>query len=959
MIISPMKKFCFFLITLCIGTLAFSQNQNFIIDHTFPYHVNEETLGSATMGGDTIFISSSRTDPLRFQFVNGDANTPLVIINKGGQVKIDSGDTGIWGAITFENCRYIKISGAGNPNYKYGFKLSAVESGLAFADLSSDCEAEFIKIDHDGFFGIVAKKDYEGNPPFPYPVFENLIIHDCFIENVSEGMYLGETQTPGMEFKHVRIYNNIVRNTLRESIQIANMVEDVEIYNNTLLNAGLENNNHQTNILQIGNNSVVNAYNNILIGAPSSGIIALGKGDCTFTNNYIASNLGVLVDNRSVSDPTAPISIKENYFREIKGTEIIKNYNEINYVTAENNYYDTNITFFLNESGNENNFTVANNCLASIPEIEFANPANNDYSVTSNNPIEYQDIGAPSGPEYFETAPQQIKITSDMVTDLVEGGSINSPLFLFDEQNLNITTDEHAQSVSWKPANEMNDSSYHVVIDLGKHYYISEINLHDMDNSADFTVEYGNETNWETLFIDPCDTYNTWSKNETDVTTRFLRFSMYQNVFAFVNEIIIYGYPVVKESQQIVILPNMVTDLVQGGSLNSPLFLFDEQDLNLTAEEPAVSNSWKPANDALNAPYYAMIDLGKEYYISEFNLHDMNDIQDFTIEYGNPNHWSPLFVDSLENFQSWNTHYTDISTRYIRLSMLESPFAAVNEIIIYGYPLIDFLKTSNKKSSEDQQIIITSNMIKKPVQEGSINSAGLLFDEQHLAHHPSEMQASSKSWKPADAMHNEPCHILVDLGKEYYISKIDLHDLQHTENFSVCYGSASNWTTLCLDQPNNFEIFNQHKKAISTRYLHFSVNQNEFVAVNKIYIFGRPIASNPSKSVNRKTIEVINCDAPLSNPDDILLFDSENLVLYPNPVNEKLHIKFPLKMTGKSNLIIKDILGKTLYHQQLLISGQNPFLELSNFQLPKIKGVYIISIFHESGDLRILRFFKE
>ncbi|MGK0412858.1 MAG: hypothetical protein ACJA1B_001060 [Polaribacter sp.] len=953
-----MKKFYLFLITLCIGSLAFSQNQNFIIDNNFPYHVNEETLGSATIGGDTIFISSSRTDPLRFQFVNGDANTPLVIINKGGQVKIDSGDTGIWGAITFENCRYIKISGAGHPNYKYGFELSATESGLAFADLSSDCEAEFIKIDHDGFFGIVAKKDFEGNPPFPYPVFENLIIHDCFIENVSEGMYLGETQTPGMEFKHVRIYNNIVRNTLRESIQIANMVEDVEIYNNTLLNAGLENINQQTNILQIGNNSVVNAYNNILIGAPSSGIIALGKGDCTFTNNYIASNSGVFVDNRSVSDLLAPVNIKQNYFREINGSEIIKNYNEINYVTAENNYYDTDITFFLNESGNVNNFTVANNCLARIPEIEFADPANNDYSVTSNNPIEYQGIGAPSGPEYFETASQQIKITPEMVTDLVEGGSVNSPLFLFDEQHLNISTDEHAESVSWKPANAMNNSSYHVVVDLGKHYYISEINLHDMDNSADFTVEYGNETNWETLFTDPCETYNTWSKNETDVTTRFLRFSMYHNVFAFVNEIIIYGYPVVKESQQIVILPNMVTDLVQGGSLNSPLFLFDEQDLNLTAEEPAVSNSWKPANDVLNAPYYAIIDLGKEYYISEFNLHDMNDKYNFTVEYGNPNHWSPLFVDSLDNFQSWNTHNTDISTRYIRLSMLESPFAAVNEIIIYGYPLIDTLKISKKKSIEDEQIIITSNMIKNPVQEGSASSAVLLFDEQHLEHQ-SEMHAASNSGKPTDALHNASYPVIIDLGKEYYISKINLHDMQNTENFTVACGSASNWTTLFVDQCKNLNTWNEHKTAISTRYLSFSMDQNEFASVNEIYIFGHPIASKSSKSVNRKTVEVINCDAPLSNPDNIVLFDSENIVLYPNPVDQKLRIKFPLKMTGKSNLIIKDILGKTLYHQQLLINEQNPFLELNNFQLPKINGVYIMSILHESGDLRTLRFLKE
>ncbi|TXD53108.1 MULTISPECIES: hypothetical protein [unclassified Polaribacter] len=89
-----------------------------------------------------------------------------MIINKGGQVKIERRDTYRWRTITFENCRYIKISGAEHPNYKYGFELSADECGLVFAELSFDCEAEFIKIDPDGFFGIMTKKNYNSNPPF-------------------------------------------------------------------------------------------------------------------------------------------------------------------------------------------------------------------------------------------------------------------------------------------------------------------------------------------------------------------------------------------------------------------------------------------------------------------------------------------------------------------------------------------------------------------------------------------------------------------------------------------------------------------------------------------------------------------------------------------------------------------------------------------------------------------------
>ena len=946
-----MKLTCLFISTLFIGLLSYSQNQNFTIDNSFPYHVNEQTLGSATVGGDTIFISSSRTNPLRFQFTNGDINNPLVIINKGGQVKIESPNSYSWGAITFENCRYIKISGAGHPNYKYGFELSADQCGLAFSELSSDCEAEFIKIDHDGFFGIMAKKNYEGNPPSPIPVFENLIIHDCFIENVSEGMYIGETKSPGMEFKGVKIYNNIVRNTLRESIQIANAVEDVEIYNNTLLNAGLENAIYHTNILQIGDNSVVNAYNNILIDAPATGIIVMGKGDCKFTNNYIASNLGIFADNRTISDSLAPLDIKQNYFREINGNQIIKNYNEINYVTAEDNYYDSDITFFLNQSGNSNNFTAVNNNLASIPEIEFTDPANNDYSLKSNNPIEYQNMGAPGGPEYFDPVPEQIIISAEMITDLTPGGSVNDALFLFDEQSVNMNIGEHATSKSWKPDYAMNDDSYHVVIDLGQHYYISEINLHDMHNTYDFTVESGDESNWSTLFIDPCNTFKTWSINETDVTTRFLRISMYENVFASINEMIIYGYPVVKESKQIVIVPDMVTDLAQGGSVNSPLFLFDEQDLNLEDGERAISNSWKPFYTSANAPYYVVVDLGQEYYISEINLHDMHGTHDFTVEYGDPSNWSDLFVDSLDKFRFWNKHITDISTRYLRLSMQESPYAAVNEMIVYGYPVLEGLEIEEEeKIIENNHIVVTANMVTDLVQGGSVNSPLLLFDEQDINEQSGD-HATSNSWKPAYVMNDESYHILVDLGQEYHISDINLHDMHNTKDFTIEYGDASNWTTLFTDPCDSFNQWSKNTTDVVTRYLRFSMYQSVFASVNEIFIYGQPVESNLNKSVVSSKTKIIS-----SNQSS---FDSEDLELYPNPVKQNLNVKFPLKMIGKNNLIIRDLLGKTLYSEEVVINAENQSIALNNLKLPTIKGIYMLSVFHESGNLKTLKFIKK
>jgi hypothetical protein len=59
---------------------------------------------------------------------------------------------------------------------------------------------------------------------------------------------------------------------------------------------------------------------------------------------------------------------------------------------------------------------------------------------------------------------------------------------------------------------------------------------------------------------------------------------MYRKCFAAINEIVIYGYPVIKRISTNYHYPSMITDLVQGGSVYSPSFLFDEQHLNIEVE---------------------------------------------------------------------------------------------------------------------------------------------------------------------------------------------------------------------------------------------------------------------------------------------------------------------------------------------------------------------------------------
>ena len=551
----------FFLQLVVIQSTIAESRKQFVIDENTSYYITNYTWETAPTGGDTIFILAERTNALKFQHINGNPNNPVVVINSGGQVKINASS---WGAVTFENCKNIKITGSGHPGFKYGFLLAANSCGLAFSELSSDCEAEFVHVNHDGFFGIMAKKDYGGNPPKPAPVFANLKIHDCFVENVTEGMYLGETKSPGMEFRHVKIYNNIVRNTGREAIQVANMVEDVEIFNNTLLNTGLNGELYQTNILQIGDNSVCNVYNNILIGAEGFGVISMGSGNNIFTNNYIASNSGMFIDNRKITDINAEIEINGNYFHNISGSSVIKNMNEVNQLVIKKNSWDNNIDFFENVSGNKKNYKLIGNSNNTIEAISFVNPDKYNYALAESTLIEYLQMGAPGGPiysDYNEPTPdpepqpepepaKQIVLTADMIIDLVDGGSYHSPEYLVDEQSMTPENDLHPVSESWKPHWNMDKAPYHFYIDLGEDYNLTNISLHDMHNTQNLDIYVGEPGNWKHLFTESCGSYKTWKQHSVDVTSRYIRLSMNESVYAAVNEIIVHGASVSARSEQ-------------------------------------------------------------------------------------------------------------------------------------------------------------------------------------------------------------------------------------------------------------------------------------------------------------------------------------------------------------------------------------------------------------------------
>lgn len=949
---NPLHYFLMCITTLFSFLLNAQQNENVTLYSNAPYIITEQSLGRNIIGGDTIFIDSNRVNPLKFQFIEGTAANPVVIINKGGQVKIDGVAYGAWGALTFENCKHIKVSGAGHPGFKYGFELAALQSGLAFTELSSDCEAENIKISHNGFFGIYAKKDYGGTPPVPYPVFENLIIHDCFIENVSEGMYIGETKTPGMEFKHLKIYNNIVRNTHRESIQIANAVEDVEIYNNTLINTGLEGAVYHMNNVQIGDNSVASIYNNIIMDSPDFGIINMGKGDVIVTNNFIANSKGYFTDNRTISDSLAPNELSNNYFKTVNSNEVIRNLNQMNHFTALNNVYDTDILFYNDMTGVDNE-TLSNNVLDSITGIQFTDPATNDYSLAAGTATEYIGMGAPGGPKFFPyddtvDPSSQLVISADMVTDEVPGGSVFSPLFLFDEQTVDVDANEHPVSNPWKPYYTMNEASYHTVVDFGNEYKITQINLHDMHDAQEFIVEYYDGANWISLITEPLNDFNTWERYDTDVSTRYLRFSMYQSPYAAVNEIIIYGYPLVKESQQIVINSSMVTDLVNGGSVFSTDYLFDEQTADLEANEHPVSQSWKPYYNTSRAPYHAVVTLDSTYHLSKIALHDMHGVDDFIVETSADGvNWAVLFVESCNSFNTWKEHELNVVTKYVRLTMLESPYAAVNEILLFGYPVMSIASEIEvvEEPNLESQIMVTPAMVIDSVPGGSVDSPLYLFDEQTFNPEANEHPVS-KSWKPFYNASNAPYHAMVDFGQEYHISKIYIHDMNSVADFVIEFDDNANWTYLLTEPCNAFKTWKLHEVDINTTKLRFTMPNSISAYANEIVFIGYPVTNQAAPQIN--TIDLTDQN------------ENSKLQLFPNPVKDILNVRLPnITDSGKQQLKIVDVLGKVYYHTDFSLNGASSDVQIDVNQMIPASGLYVLIYWNDKGDQESIKFYKE
>ena len=348
--------------------------------------------------GQKVCLAAGFYMQIRFLNMHGEPGNPVTIQNCGGQVEIGDDITyGRWWAVDLAYSSYVRLTGSGAPGIRYGIKLGRSGDSSLKIGASTDTEIDHLEIANSNFAGILAKTDYRGVVPPDAPEMNNVNIHDNYIHDTrGEGMYIGETTTPGQDFRHLEIWNNIVTRTGLDLLQVANAVEDVKVHHNVLYQSGLRNIAFQNKGLQIGDNCVGEYYNNFVIGSVSNSVIVMGMGDIDIYNNYFqgAGDPGFFVDNRKVTMPGTPIKIRDNYLMEVRETAPFFNiFNEVNSVSVTGNRLEGNNVIIGTDPHSTPPIVViqSGNMVDSIERVQFTDVTANDFTLPENSP--YKGIG--------------------------------------------------------------------------------------------------------------------------------------------------------------------------------------------------------------------------------------------------------------------------------------------------------------------------------------------------------------------------------------------------------------------------------------------------------------------------------------------------------------------------------------------------------------------------------------
>ena len=298
------------------GTTTASTTGDCGCDYVVPataYRIDAQALGLKP--GSVICLKAGFAyKNLVFKNVRGTASAPIIIKNCGGIATVNGG-TG-WFSIRTEYSSFFRISG-GDANGSYGIRLIGGRQSLHLDLLTTNVEVDHVEISKSGFAGIMAKTEptcdnatVRGNF-----VMRNVLLHHNYVHDTgAEAFYVGHnyylkgistpcgTRLPPV-LEGVRIYDNIIRNSGWEAIQVASTPQGALVYNNRIENYGVKNTLYQNHGVQFGEGGVATFYNNLIKGGKGDGIRIIGNAENFIHNNVIVNTgaHGIFCDDRTAT----------------------------------------------------------------------------------------------------------------------------------------------------------------------------------------------------------------------------------------------------------------------------------------------------------------------------------------------------------------------------------------------------------------------------------------------------------------------------------------------------------------------------------------------------------------------------------------------------------------------------------------------------------------------------------
>jgi hypothetical protein len=359
--------------------------------------------------GAVICLKAGNTyKSITFRNIVGTAEAPIIIKNCGGTVTVDGSGSGC--TLKTELSKYFRITGGEGSTY--GIKLYSGKQGMQLVNLSTNFEIDHIEIANSGFAGIMAKTDPTCNDITNrgFFVMRDVSFHHNYIHNTGgEAFYVGHTfyknglkLSCGTRYPHtlegVKIYNNIVKYSGWEAIQVGSAPKGVEVYNNRIENYGFANVAYQNNGVQFGEGTHAKFYNNYINKGPGTGLIIIGNGENFAYNNIIvnAGGDGIFADERTatgagfrfvnntiINPGKNGIVLYAEFLTNIVQNNIIVNpgnYSKLVYPRTGNDSY----IYYLSKTmkvTNTNNYNTRN-----IADLKFVNSGAFNYALTSTSP---------------------------------------------------------------------------------------------------------------------------------------------------------------------------------------------------------------------------------------------------------------------------------------------------------------------------------------------------------------------------------------------------------------------------------------------------------------------------------------------------------------------------------------------------------------------------------------------